>query len=150
MLDCFRTSAGAPSTRLGGTPDGRESAVRTAGCPVVMLVEDDDDQRYVFGEILRAGGCQVAEARCVREALDELVHRHIHCIVCDILMPDMDGHDLITAVRRDSAHSDIPVIAMSAGRGDLRSVLLEEGANAFCLKQNAWRLLCPLVRELAR
>jgi CheY-like chemotaxis protein len=67
-------------------------------------------------------GHQVYSAGNGKGALDIVEHRQIDLVITDILMPDMDGYELITALRKRTAPPRI--IAMSGGSGRLDSEYL--------------------------
>ncbi|HEU4487595.1 MAG TPA: response regulator [Povalibacter sp.] len=79
----------------------------------LLLVEDDDLQ---FGEISRLigdGDVHVTRVATGREALDLLQQREFDCVVLDLVLPDMDGMELIEAIRADESRR-LPVVIHSA------------------------------------
>jgi signal transduction histidine kinase len=91
----------------------------TRGTETVLLVEDEDQLRKLGGEVLRAHGYTVLEAREGDEAL-ELAERQadpIHVLVSDVVMPGMNGREL--ALRLTGRRPGLKVLLMSgyADRG---------------------------------
>jgi len=82
--------------------------------PRVLLVEDTPFLRYAFGRLLRAHGFDVCEANDGREALDCIADFRPQLILTDLLMPEMNGFDLIRALRSDPKTADLPVVAFTA------------------------------------
>jgi CheY-like chemotaxis protein len=82
--------------------------------PRVLLVEDTPFLRYAFGRLLRLHGFDVCEANDGREALDCLAHFHPELVLTDLVMPLMNGFDLIRALRSDPKTADVPVVAFTA------------------------------------
>ena len=82
--------------------------------PRVLLVEDTPFPRYAFGRLLRLHGFDVCEANDGREALDCLAHFHPQLVLTDLMMPVMNGFDLIRALRSDPKTADVPVVAFTA------------------------------------
>lgn len=80
----------------------------------VLLVEDAPFLRYAFGRLLRLHGYEVMEANDGREALDCLGAFRPHVVVTDLMMPVMDGIELIRRLRDDPETSDLPVVAITA------------------------------------
>jgi CheY-like chemotaxis protein len=80
----------------------------------VLVVEDDADSRDLFGQILRSLGVEPLVARDGREGLDLLSRRKPDVILCDILMPGMDGFTFLHSVRREPDLAAIPVVAVTA------------------------------------
>jgi CheY-like chemotaxis protein len=86
----------------------------------IMVVEDDVQFRQMLLDILHQDGHQVAQAGDGAEAIKLLATTRPDLIITDILMPGMDGVELIMELsKQDSA---TPMIAMSGGR---RSITAE-------------------------
>ncbi len=82
--------------------------------PRVLLVEDAPFLRYAFGRLLRLHGYEVMEANDGREALDCIDGFRPHLVVTDLMMPVMDGVELIRRLRQDPLTSDLPIVAITA------------------------------------
>ncbi len=82
--------------------------------PRVLLVEDAPFLRYAFGRLLRMHGFEVMEANDGREALNYVADFHPHLVLTDLLMPVMDGVELIRRLRSDPQSAEIPVVAITA------------------------------------
>lgn len=80
----------------------------------VLLVEDAPFLRYAFGRLLRLHGFDVMEANDGREALACLSKFRPQMIVTDLMMPGMDGVELIERLRADPETADVPVVAITA------------------------------------
>jgi CheY-like chemotaxis protein len=87
---------------------------QTAQLPRVLLVEDTPFLRSAFGRLLRLQGFEVCEANDGREALDRLDEFHPQLILTDLMMPVMDGYELIRAIQSDPATADLPIVAITA------------------------------------
>ena len=85
-------------------------------CPAtILVVEDDEDIREAIGEILVHEGYEVALAQDGQHALDLLGELERPCLVLvDLIMPKMDGWDLMQALSKNDRLATIPVIVMSA------------------------------------
>ncbi|MEY4704051.1 MAG: hypothetical protein RL042_247 [Nitrospirota bacterium] len=97
----------------------RESVKNPLGTPpeVVILIADDDPLILsLLRDILCPVGYQVLEAANGNQALSQLRQRKVDLIITDLMMPGMDGLELIRAVRRE--FPEIPMIAMSGGFGE--------------------------------
>lgn len=93
----------------------------------VLLVDDHDDVRVTLARALRRLGHEVAQASNGAEALRSLRDTPCDLVITDINMPEMDGIELVLAIRSERA--DLPVIAMSGG-GLLAKELLLADADA--------------------
>lgn len=93
----------------------------------VLLVDDHDDVRVTLTRALKRLGHEVAQASNGAEALRALRDTPCDLVITDINMPEMDGIELVLAIRSERA--DLPVIAMSGG-GMLAKELLLADADA--------------------
>lgn len=80
----------------------------------VLLVEDAPFLRYAFGRLLRIYGFEVREATDGREALDCVGEFRPHLVLTDLMMPVMDGVELIRRLREDPATAHLPIVAITA------------------------------------
>ncbi|MGB5183942.1 MAG: response regulator, partial [Xanthobacteraceae bacterium] len=80
----------------------------------VLLVEDDATQRERIRSWLESQQWQISEAENGRVALDRLADDVPDIILLDLMMPEMDGFQLITALRERPAWRGIPVIVITA------------------------------------
>jgi len=80
----------------------------------VLLVEDAPFLRYAFGRLLRMHGFEVREANDGREALDCVGEFLPHLVLTDLMMPVMDGIELIRRLHEDPATAEIPIVAITA------------------------------------
>jgi DNA-binding response OmpR family regulator len=89
---------------------------REGGVPTVLLVEDDDDLRDAIADVLEEAGYRVMLAENGRVALDALhmAERLPHCVLLDLMMPVMDGQDLLRELRNTPRLSTLRVILLSA------------------------------------
>jgi CheY-like chemotaxis protein len=79
----------------------------------VLVVDDDVIYRTMMVRVLARAGFSVSGVQSGREALDHLKHGTPSVIVTDILMPDMDGLELIREIRR--TEHGIGIVAISGG-----------------------------------
>ena len=86
-----------------------------ASCLAVLIVEDDADIREVVASALEAEGFQVYQADTGARALEVLREMpHPSLILADLMMPVMNGWDLIRALSQDDRLATLPVVVMSA------------------------------------
>jgi two-component system, chemotaxis family, sensor kinase CheA len=80
-----------------------------------MLIDDSAFFRDMLAPLIKAAGYQVTSIGSAAEALAAIrAGAGVDVVVTDIEMPDMDGFELATALRKDPATADLPVIALSA------------------------------------
>jgi CheY-like chemotaxis protein len=80
----------------------------------IFIVEDDKPLRETFADVLRQVGYRVAAAGDGREALERIRADRPTFIFIDLIMPVMNGFELIQALKADSELANIPVAAMTA------------------------------------
>jgi CheY-like chemotaxis protein len=103
--------------------------------PKVLVVEDSTTDRRVVGFLLkRAGQWEVDYALHGKEALEKLTRTPFDLILTDLVMPAMDGLELVAAVRREHPH--VPVVLMtSRGNEGIALLALEAGAVSYIPKR---------------
>jgi CheY-like chemotaxis protein len=69
----------------------------------ILLVDDEPAGREALEHMLSAIGAQVHTANSASEALQLLEHQRFDALIADIAMPDVDGYELIRAIRRAGA-----------------------------------------------
>lgn len=80
----------------------------------VLIIEDEAQTRRVFLSSLAFEGFGAVEASCGLEGVKLAQTHHPDLIVCDIMMPDMDGYQVLTALRQGSDTAGIPFIFLTA------------------------------------
>jgi len=85
----------------------------------VLIVDDDQDAREVLKRILSDYGAVVATAASVEEAILKISGWSPQVIISDLGMPEADGFELITQVRKVFSAADLPAIAVTAFAQDI-------------------------------
>jgi PAS domain S-box-containing protein len=80
----------------------------------VVIVDDDADARKLTGRLLRKAGWKVVEANNGRVALQRIAEHRPDLIIVDLMMPEMDGFDLIDALRRNADTHSTPIVVVTA------------------------------------
>ena len=80
----------------------------------ILLIEDDESVRIPLGELLSANGYEVTLASGGREGLDVVEDGTPDLILCDIMMPDLDGKVVRETLLRDEETANIPFIFLTA------------------------------------
>ena len=78
----------------------------------ILVVEDDAELRGLFRRVLEKNGYEALEAADGQAALDVLDRQYIDLIISDIMMPVMDGYELVRSLRE--AGIGIPVLMITA------------------------------------
>lgn len=83
--------------------------------PTILVVDDDDAIRGLIRDVLAEEGYAVEQAGNGDEALAVLRRLPLSCVLLvDLLMPQVDGWQLIEQVRADELRRDMPVVVMSS------------------------------------
>ncbi|MCP4422526.1 MAG: response regulator [Chloroflexi bacterium] len=80
----------------------------------VLVVEDNATTRDLVRRTLSKNGWEIWEAANGRSALNLMVGQTPDLILLDLMMPEMDGFQFVTALRKNAAWQSIPVIVMTA------------------------------------
>lgn len=78
----------------------------------VLIVEDDAELRQLFANVLLKNNYSIMEAANGRQALDLLESKYIDLVISDIMMPVMDGYELVKSMRE--AGFQMPVLMITA------------------------------------
>ncbi len=87
----------------------------------ILIVDDNDSNRDLLYRRLKSLGFQCLQASGGIEALEVLQKEKIDLVLLDVLMPDMNGIEVLNEIRNSDLQSDLPVIMVS-GFDDVRSV----------------------------
>ncbi len=96
------------------------------GDKVVLVIDDDPDARGLLTYFLHDLGCQVLTANSGRQGLRLAKEHKPDLITLDLLMPDLDGWEVLRRLRRDESLSDLPVIIVSVAGSENRGGVLGE------------------------
>ena len=101
----------------------------------VLLVEDDEDSRAIYGTVLRHAGYLVVEADDGEAALKSVRQHRPDLVVMDAGLPGMDGWDATAALKNDPATASVPILVLTV-HGQRTDVERAEaaGCDAFVLK----------------
>ncbi|MGR8934406.1 MAG: response regulator [Gammaproteobacteria bacterium] len=88
-----------------------------SNCPetTLLIVDDAPENLAVLGELLRHAGYRVKAANSGRAALQYARQKpYPELILLDVMMPEMDGYEVLASLRSDPAAADIPVVFLTA------------------------------------
>jgi CheY-like chemotaxis protein len=81
----------------------------------VLLVDDDRDLLpSLVMTIETLSACRVVTATNGVEGLERFAEEHPHCVVIDVKMPELDGVQMVRAIRGDPATADTPLVILTA------------------------------------
>jgi EAL domain-containing protein (putative c-di-GMP-specific phosphodiesterase class I)/CheY-like chemotaxis protein len=102
----------------------------------ILIVDDNEDNRYTLKRRLKRMGLKnVVEAENGREAINQVELQDFDMILLDIMMPIMDGYEVLKRLRSESRFINIPIIMISA-LSDVEDVVkaIDLGADDYLLK----------------
>ncbi|WAL61975.1 response regulator transcription factor [Thermocoleostomius sinensis] len=101
----------------------------------LLLIDDDPNLILLVKDYLEFRGYEVITAENGQEALETLDQDTPDMIICDVMMPQMDGYSLVEHVRKNPRTSWIPVLFLSAkGQSQDRVKGLNTGADVYMVK----------------
>ncbi len=101
----------------------------------LLLIDDDPNLILLVKDYLEFRGYEVITAENGREALEILEQEVPDMIICDVMMPEMDGYAFVEQVRQEPRTSWIPVLFLSAkGQSQDRVKGLITGADVYMVK----------------
>ncbi|PYQ04529.1 MAG: hybrid sensor histidine kinase/response regulator, partial [Acidobacteria bacterium] len=76
----------------------------------LLVVEDDDVQRQSMVELIGNGDVQITAVASGEEALDALDKQHFDCMVLDLLLPDVNGLEVIQRIKKQPTLRSLPIV----------------------------------------
>ncbi len=137
-------SPGEPAARSPARPARRS----VTGTPVVLVVEDNPDNRKTVRAILDEH-CTVMEASDGPAAVEAIARHEVDLVLLDISLPGMDGFQVLDAIRDNPERRDVPVVALTAKamKGD-REQILARGFDAYISKPVDEQVLLSTIWEI--
>ncbi|MEH6835847.1 MULTISPECIES: response regulator transcription factor [Falsihalocynthiibacter] len=114
----------------------------------ILLVDDDPRLRDLVGLSLERAGYQVSTAANGQQALTCALRDTPDLIVLDVGLPEMDGFDVCRRIR---AHSDVPIVFLTARDEEIDRILgLELGADDYVVKPFSPRELVARIKAILK
>jgi DNA-binding response OmpR family regulator len=112
----------------------------------ILLVDDDKSILRTFTRIFQKNGYKIETAETGKEAIEKADTRHYDIALIDIRLPDMDGTELLTKIKKQLLDT---IKIMITGFPSLESgaKALDEGADAYLVKPVKPEELLMLIRE---
>jgi CheY-like chemotaxis protein len=116
----------------------------------ILFIEDDAMNRRVVRDMLHVAGLPLAEADGGRTGIARLEQEPFDVLLLDLRMPEMDGFEVIDALRsRSDGLKDIPIIVVTADASPgLEDDCIKAGADAVLFKPIAMQSLFDSIAEL--
>ena len=123
----------------------------------ILIVDDDSDTREMLRRQLANYSWEIIEAEHGRQALDIISNKRPAIIISDLIMPEMDGFELIHELRQHQQWSSIPVIILTAKEltsierdklhGRVKKIVHKEGYQCKILLQEVHSLLSEAIKR---
>lgn len=117
--------------------------------PLVLIIDDDNRNIFALNLVLRTKGYQSISAPDSRTGIKMMQENpKIGIVLLDMMMPDMDGYETISFIKKDPALTHLPIIAVTAQAmpGD-REKCLEAGADAYVSKPVNIDLMLDILKK---
>ena len=106
----------------------------------ILLVDDDVRTLEMLAETLRSVGYETQSVQTGERALEVLSSKLVGAVLLDLLMPGMDGFQVIRHIRERDALRDLPIFVMTGKNLDTREMaLLSRETQAFFSKSGPWQ-----------
>lgn len=117
----------------------------------ILLIEDDPVTRLTVSKVLRHFGYELIEAKNGKEGFSQFIEHKPTLVLVDAMMPEMNGYEVIKAIRNYELDHSIPVL-MFTSLEDTESIELafESGATDFITKPINWELLAQRIKYAIR
>lgn len=115
----------------------------------IMVVDDESRMRKLVKDFLKKRGYDVIEAADGEEALDHFFEdKNINLIICDVMMPKIDGFEVVKEIRQ---YSEVPIIMLTA-KGDESDELngFDLGVDEYISKPFSPKILVARVEAILR
>lgn len=143
-----RTGAYISADRLSRRPAPRKSPAET----VVLIVEDDPDQLALADLRVSMAGYKVRVAKSVNEFLHSMLDEGApDLLLLDVVLPDGNGFELLTKMRRHAVLGSLPIVMLTAENEaeDIGKGLLL-GADGYITKPYTKNILADVIRRVLK
>ena len=118
---------------------------------LIYIVEDDMNIREIQRYALKNSGFEVTDFECGKDMYKALEKRMPNLILLDIMLPNEDGLDILTTLRKNKATKKVPIIIVTAKTSELDKVKgLDLGADDYMTKPFGIMELISRVKALLR
>lgn len=101
----------------------------------IMIVDDSISIRQVVGIALKGAGYEVLAAEDGKDALSKLTGQKVHLIISDVNMPNMNGIEFVSELKKKPAYKFTPVIMLTTESGETKKAQGQAaGAKAWIVK----------------
>ncbi|MFO0941343.1 MAG: response regulator [Pirellulales bacterium] len=115
----------------------------------VLVVDDSATVRQQVATALLQAGFQVFEAADGIQGLNKAKQGGVDCVITDVNMPNMNGIEMVTAIKQDSVCSHLPIVMLTTeGSKELIAKAKQAGASGWIVKPFKADMLVAAVAKL--
>ena len=81
---------------------------------LILIIDDDNRNIFALKAVLKAKGFGCLSATSAREGFSIIEENDVSVVLMDMMMPDMDGYQAISAMKKSEKMQNIPVLAVTA------------------------------------
>ena len=130
-----------------GTQDSMED--NDGSQPLVLVVEDFEDNRFMMRRLLEMSGYRVVEAVNGNQAVEAAERDQPDIILMDLSLPQLDGLAATRRIREQQGTRRVPIVAVSAhDSADFHAEALAAGCNEYVTKPIDFDQLVDLLSRL--
>jgi DNA-binding response OmpR family regulator len=119
--------------------------------PLVLVVEDHEDTRFLLKTMLEMHGYRVSEAMDGEEGVRLARRERPRLVIMDATLPRLDGLTATRRIRSDSALESVPIVFLSGhAQPDFRAAALDAGGTDFLVKPIALDVLASVLERHLR
>ncbi|MEI8165901.1 MAG: response regulator [Chloroflexales bacterium] len=131
------------------SPQTSTAATEAKRLPLVLVADDNLDNRMLCVDYLKARGFRLAEACNGHEAVALAIQLDPDAILMDVHMPELDGLEAMRRIRAQAALTTTPIVALTAlAMAQDRVDCMAAGATAYLSKPVSLRALVQLLMQL--
>ena len=116
--------------------------------PLVLVVDDDRDGREMYTATLKASGFRVEQASDGFEAVDKSYKLRPDLILMDLLMPRLDGWEVIGWLKNNRNTREIPIVAVTGAQAEQRELARSAGVRSVLVKPCPPEMLLEEIRRV--
>jgi len=133
----------------GGQGTNGLSEEKDGARPLVLVVEDFEDNRFMMRRLLEMSGYRVIEAVNGNQAVEAAAREHPDIILMDLSLPQLDGLAATRRIREQQGTRRVPIVAVSAhDSADFHAEALAAGCNEYVTKPIDFDQLVDLLSRL--
>jgi DNA-binding response OmpR family regulator len=115
----------------------------------IMIIDDSTTECLYMSQTLKQAGYQVSYVMNGREGLRQVMAERPHCLILDVVLPEMNGYEICRYLRTQAAFKQLPIIMVSTKRTSVDTIwALRQGASRYLSKPFAQEALLSVVQEL--